>query len=136
MLSGLELAVERGCDATLEIRGPQLTDDERTHRDELDAIVRASATLADRVRIEPPLPRTEMPERLRSSDALLSATQPRASESLDKVVYEAASCGVPVVASNTALEEFLGDLPIELRFPARDPQGLARPAPRARVREL
>jgi glycosyltransferase involved in cell wall biosynthesis len=57
---------------------------------------------------------------LRESDALLSATQPRASETLDKVVYEAAACCVPVFASNVALDEFLGDLPLELRFPPRD----------------
>jgi glycosyltransferase involved in cell wall biosynthesis len=120
MLQGLENAVQRGCDAHLEIRGPQLTDDERAHWDELEDIVRASPTLADRVRIEAPLARDEIPDRLRESDALLSATQPRASETLDKVVYEAAACCVPVFASNVALDEFLGDLPLELRFPPRD----------------
>ena len=31
MLEALELAVRRGLDAQLEIRGPQLTDDERAH---------------------------------------------------------------------------------------------------------
>jgi glycosyltransferase involved in cell wall biosynthesis len=120
MLRGLEHAVQRGCDAHLEILGPQLTDDERAHRDELEDIVRSSPTLADRVRIEAPLARDEIPDRLRGSDALLSATQPRASETLDKVVYEAAACCVPVLASNVALDEFLGDLPLELRFPPRD----------------
>ena len=33
---------------------------------------------------------------------------------------------MPVVASNTALAEFLDGLPLELRFRARDPQDLAR----------
>ena len=54
------------------------------------------------------MPRDELPPLLRSADALLSATQPRGSETLDKVVYEAAACGVPVLASNTALDELLG----------------------------
>ena len=71
---------------------------------------------------------------LAATDALLSATQPRASETLDKVVYEAAACGVPVLASNPALDEFLGGLPLELRFPAARRAGARRPAARARGR--
>jgi glycosyltransferase involved in cell wall biosynthesis len=125
MLRALELATERGLDAQLELRGPQLTEDEEAHRRELEAIVAESDVLRDRVRIEPPLSRDEIPARLRASDALLSATQPRESETLDKVVYEAAACGVPVIASNTALDEFLTGLPVELRFKARDAEGLA-----------
>ena len=125
MLQALEVATERGLDAQLELRGPQLTEDEEAHRHELEAIVAESHVLRDRVRIEPPLARDEIPARLRAADALLSATQPRESETLDKVVYEAAACGVPVIASNTALDEFLGGLPVELRFQARDAEGLA-----------
>ena len=110
----------------LELRGPQLTEDEEAHRRELEAVVAASEALRDRVRIEPPLARDEIPALLRASDALLSATQPRTSETLDKVVYEAAACGVPVIASNTALDEFLAGLPVELRFRARDAESLAQ----------
>jgi len=126
MLEALELVVARGGDAQLEIRGPQLTDDEHEHRRELDATVAASPALRDRVRIEPPLPRDDLPGLLAGADALLSATQPRGSETLDKVVYEAAACGLAVFASNSALEEFLGSLPLELRFPPRDADSLAR----------
>lgn len=118
-------ALERGVDAELEIRGPQLTDDERAHAEELRRTVAASPVLADRVRIEPPLPRSELPALLRGADALLSATQPRGGETIDKVVLEAAACGTPVLASNTALDELLGDLPLELRFRARDAESLA-----------
>lgn len=125
MLAGLERAVERGVDAELEIRGPQLTDDERAHVEELRGAIEASSALAGRVRIEPPLPRAELPALLRGADALLSATQPRGSETIDKVVFEAAACGIPVLASNTALDELLGGLPLELRFRAGDPGGVA-----------
>ena len=125
MLDALELAVRRGFDAQLEIRGPQLTDDERAHRAELEEAVRASPELRDRVRIEPPLARDELPALLAGADALLSATQPRGSETLDKVVYEAAACAVPVVASNAALKEFLDGLPLQLSFPPRDAEALA-----------
>jgi glycosyltransferase involved in cell wall biosynthesis len=139
MLEGLRLAVDRGLDADLELRGPALTADEQAHAAELAAIVAESQQLRARVRIEQPLAREEIPGRLRRADALLSATQPRGSETLDKVVYEAAACGVPVVASNAALEEFLGGLDLELRFSPRDAGalaeillGLARAAPEAR----
>ena len=124
MLSALERAVERGVDAELEIRGPQLTDDERAHRRELEKRIAASA-LRDRVRLEDPLPRAQVPRLLAEADALLSATQPHAGETLDKVVYEAAACGVPVLASNAALAGFLEGLPIELSFPRRDARALA-----------
>jgi glycosyltransferase involved in cell wall biosynthesis len=125
MLDALELAVRRGCDVRLEIRGPQLTDDERAHVRELEESAQASPALRDRVRIEPPLPRAELPALLGGADALVSATQPRGSETLDKVVYEAAACEVPVLASNAALKDFLSDLPLELSFPPRDAEALA-----------
>jgi len=126
MLEGLRLAVERGLEAELELRGPALTEDERAHRTELERLVAGSKELRGRVRLEPPVSRDRIPALLQGSHALLSATQPHGGETLDKVVYEAAACGVPVVASNTALTEFLGDLDLELRFPARDPEALAR----------
>lgn len=126
MVRALELLADRGVEARLEIRGPQLTEDEAEHRRELAALVGASEVLRNRVRIEPPLARDEIPARLRAADALLSATQPRESETLDKVVYEAAACGVPVIASNAALDEFLAGLPLELRFRARDAESLAQ----------
>ena len=125
MLDALELAVERGCDAHLEIRGPQLTPDEEAHADELRSRVAASERLRTRVALEPALPREALPSLLAGADALLSATQPRETETLDKVVYEAAACEVPVVASNSALAEFLGGLPLALSFAPRDPDQLA-----------
>jgi glycosyltransferase involved in cell wall biosynthesis len=126
LLDGFRLAVADGLDATLEIRGPDLTDDERAYRDELAARVRADPALAGRVTLAPPVVRDEVPRLLAGADALVSATEPRGSETLDKVVYEAGACAVPVVASNTALAEFLDGLPVPLRFDARDGRDLAR----------
>jgi glycosyltransferase involved in cell wall biosynthesis len=131
LLDGFARAVEGGLDARLELRGPALTDDERAHREELRRRVESSGVLRDRVELAPPLPRRELPALLARADALVSATQPRGAETLDKVVYEAAACGVPVVASNEALAGFLDGLPLELRFPPRDAGALA-----ARLLEL
>lgn len=125
ILDGLERAVVRGLDAELEVRGPQLSDDERSYAAELRERIASSAALRDSVRIEPPLPRDALPELLRGADALLSATQPRSGDTLDKVVYEAAASGLPVLASSTALAEFLSGLPLTLAFPARDGDALA-----------
>jgi glycosyltransferase involved in cell wall biosynthesis len=126
MLAALELATEQGLDATLEIRGPALTDAEREHLGELRGIVAGSDVLRARVALEPPVSRDEVPALLAGTDVLLSATQPEGSETLDKVVYEAGAAGVPVLSSNVALDEFLGGLPIGLRFARRDPSDLAR----------
>jgi glycosyltransferase involved in cell wall biosynthesis len=126
MLDGLTLALADGVDATLELRGPELTDDERAHRGELAARIAADPQLAQRVTLAAAVVRDEIPALLASAGALLSATEPRGAETLDKVVYEAAACEVPVLASNTALAEFLDGLPVELRFRARDPEDLAR----------
>ena len=126
MLAGLELATAQGLDVTLEIRGPALTDAESSHLRELEQIVAASAALRARVTFEPPLSRDRVPALLADADLLLSATQPDGSETLDKVVYEAGAAGVPVLSSNSALDDFLGDLPLNLRFAKRDPEALAR----------
>lgn len=126
MLAGLEIATAQGLDATLEIRGPALTDAERDHLRDLERTVAASATLRSRVSFEPPVSRDAVPELLVGSDLLLSATQPDGSETLDKVVYEAGAAGVPVLSSNSALDEFLGGLPLTLRFTRRDADDLAR----------
>lgn len=125
MLHGLELASAQGLEAELEIRGPALTPTEAAHREELEALVAGSAALRERVRIEPPLPRDEVPALLAAADVLVSATQPEGSETLDKVVYEAAAAGLPVLSSNPALDEFLAGLPVRLRFARRDAADLA-----------
>jgi glycosyltransferase involved in cell wall biosynthesis len=126
MLEGLELATAHGLDATLEIRGPTMTEAEEAHLAELRRIVAASPVLGERVSLEPALPREEVLAALADADVLLSATQPERSETLDKVVYEAAAAGVPVLSSNVALDEFLGGLPVRLRFARRDAPDLAR----------
>ena len=125
MLAALERATEQGLDATLEIRGPALTAAEHDHLAELRQVVADSANLRRRVRLEPPISRDAIPALLAEADVLLSATQPEASETLDKVVYEASAAGVPVLSSNVALDEFLADLPLRLRFARRDPDDLA-----------
>jgi glycosyltransferase involved in cell wall biosynthesis len=47
-------------------------------------------------------------------------------DALDKAVYEASACAVPVIAGNPALEEHLSGLPVRLLFAQDDVDDLAR----------
>lgn len=109
-------------DATLELRGPSLTADERVHREELAVAVADDA----RISLEQPLSRAEVPALLRRADVLVSPAEPQAGTTLDKAVYEAAACARPVVTTNAALAPFLAGLPLQLLAPPRASDALAR----------
>ena len=108
-------------DATLELRGPALTADERAHREELVAATGDD----DRIVLEPPLPRAEVPALLAGADVIVSPAEPRSGATLDKAVYEAAACARPVVTTNAALRPFLAGLRVDLVAEARNPHALA-----------
>jgi glycosyltransferase involved in cell wall biosynthesis len=125
LLEGVRLAGERGLDLSVELRGPELTVDERRHRAELEATVAATPALRGRVTFAPPVARAPQAALLAAADALVSPTQPDGRVTRDKVVYEAGACAVPVLASNDALAGYLDGLPLRLRFPPRDAVALA-----------
>jgi glycosyltransferase involved in cell wall biosynthesis len=109
---GLETIV-RAADlagAELELRGPSLTDEERREAARLGAL---------EIRIEPPLPHTEIPALLARKDVLVNNMR---EGSLDKVVYEAAATCMPVLASNRGFDDIL---PPQLRFERDDALDLA-----------
>jgi glycosyltransferase involved in cell wall biosynthesis len=116
VLDAVGAAAAGGLDVELEIRGPQLTERQRTHRRELEDRVRSEPALRERVRIEDGVARDRLPALLRDADAVVSATAPTdGAEALDKVVYEAAAAGVPVVACNPSLQSQLGPLGLYFR---------------------
>jgi glycosyltransferase involved in cell wall biosynthesis len=125
LLDALELSVEDGADASLEIRGPSLTDDERAHRRELEDRIGASALLAARVTVLDPLPRRELPALLASADVVVSPNEPRSGATFDKAVFEAAACARPVVSTNQLFAPLLDGLTLRLLAPPADPPGLA-----------
>lgn len=127
LLDGFEEAVGNGLDAQLEIRGPSTKEDERLHRAELAARIADSPALAGRARLAEPVSRERIPALLAGSDALVTAADSgHDTQTLDKVVYEASACAVPVIASNPALAEYLDGLPLRLDFRPHDPHDLAR----------
>ena len=119
LLDAVELGAQSGLELRVEIRGPQITDRERWHRDELARRVAASSVLAERVTLKPGVSRDEVPALIRAADVVVSLTRGEtAGGALDKVVYEAAACAVPVIAGNRNFEDLLGALPIPLLLPA------------------
>jgi glycosyltransferase involved in cell wall biosynthesis len=125
LLDALSLAVGRGADVHLEIRGPSLTEDERAHRRELERRVENDDSLRTRVAILPSVPRSEIPTLLASVDLVVSPNEPRSGATLDKAVFEAAACARPVLSTNPAFASLLGGLALPLLAPARDPESLA-----------
>jgi glycosyltransferase involved in cell wall biosynthesis len=109
---GLDTIVRAAKDAgvDLELRGPTLTAEEESERVRLEALG---------ARIEPPLPRGDVPGLLMRKDVLVNNMR---EGSLDKVVYEAAATCMPVLASNTGFADLL---PPELRFRRDDADDLA-----------
>jgi glycosyltransferase involved in cell wall biosynthesis len=94
----------------LEVYGPSATDEERAERRRL---------LELGVKLLDPVPYSDVPALLASRDVLVNNMREGA---LDKIVYEAASTCMPVLASNTGFDDIL---PPELRFPRDDPDTLA-----------
>jgi glycosyltransferase involved in cell wall biosynthesis len=117
---GLDVIIEAlaGVDATLTVHGPALTDAERAHREQLERLAQ-SLGLAERVRLEGPVPRSRVPSLLAEADLLVNNMRPGAA---DKVVYEAAASCVPALASGPVFDDLL---PAELRFAPDDPAELA-----------
>jgi glycosyltransferase involved in cell wall biosynthesis len=120
------LAHREGLELRVAIHGASTTDEERRHRRELEALIDAER-LNGVVVVGQAVPRPLVPELVRAHDAVVNTTwsQP-AGGALDKVVYEAAACAVPVLACNPYFDEFLGNLPLELLFASDDDADLAR----------
>lgn len=108
------LVRERGVNVELEIRGPSETREEREH------LVYLQELASEAVRVEPPVPRTRLPDTFAQTDVLVNNT---AEGSLDKVVFEACASCLPVLASNPSFVVLLEE---EIRFDRNDVEGIAR----------
>ena len=125
LLDALSLAIDQGLDATLEMRGPSLTEDERAHRREIEAQIASDDRLRDRAWLAEAVGRSEIPATISGSDVIVSPNEPRSGATFDKAVYEAAACARPVVSTNQAFAPLLSGLPLELLAQPSNPHGLA-----------
>jgi glycosyltransferase involved in cell wall biosynthesis len=121
VLRAVRAALDAGVDVRLEVHGPALNADERAHRSELERLV-ADLDLAKRVRLGHAVLRSEVPEVLARTDALVNNMRAGAP---DKAAYEAAAACVPVLASNPVFDELLDGLAVPLRFERERPDELA-----------
>lgn len=96
--------------AELELRGPSLTDEERRHRDELG------------VPVEPPVARSEIAGVYARADVLVNNMRAGA---LDKVVFEAAAVGLPVLVASEGFDALVGGYEPPLRFAQDDATQIA-----------
>ena len=87
----------------------------------------ASLGWQERVRWEPSVPSTEMPDRLRGFDVVVlpSLTRPNWKEQFGRVLVEAMACGVPVAGSSCGeIPNVVGDAGVVV--PEGDPTALRR----------
>lgn len=87
----------------LDVHGPVLSAEEHAHREELEQLA-AELPLEGRVTLGEAVARAEVPALLAEYDALVNNMRAGAP---DKVVYEAAACCVPVIASNPVFDSLL-----------------------------
>jgi glycosyltransferase involved in cell wall biosynthesis len=104
-----------------EIRGPSLTAEEREHRAALTARI-ASGGLDGRVVVDGPVGRTKVHSLYARSDALVNNMRAGA---LDKVVFEAAGAGLPVLVASDGFASLVDGLDAPLRFRQDDAAELA-----------
>jgi len=120
IIRAVGIARRDGLDARLRIAGPSTTREERAHRAVLEREL--AVHLRHAGSIEGGLPPSDVPRAIADADTLVNAMVPGSG---DKVVFEAAAMGRPVLASNPAFASLLGDLPLNLRFPPGDARRLA-----------
>ena len=118
VLRALRRCADSGLDVRLRCHGPAGSDLERGHYENLRRLTR-ELRLERSVSLDGPVRRTEIPELLARSDALVNNMRAGAP---DKVVYEAACACTPVLASNTVFDALLPDA---LRFEREEPASLA-----------
>lgn len=97
----------------LEIRGPSLTVEERQHRARLVALG---------AHVEDPVPRSRIAEVYAAADVLVNNMRAGA---LDKVVYEAAAAGLPVLVASDGFASLVDGIEPPLRFAQDDAVSLA-----------
>jgi glycosyltransferase involved in cell wall biosynthesis len=105
-------ALLRDLPVAIELRGPSLTAEEKAHRAALATRI-AAADLANHVRLEPPVAQRDVANVYAGSDVLVNNMRAGA---LDKVVFEAAAAGLPVLVASEGFAPFVDGLGVPLRF--------------------
>ncbi len=117
IVQAAELARARGVDLQLDVYGPATTPDAQAEQEALEALVR-ELDAGQRVQIHSAVTRAEVIQLLANADLLVN----NAPGGADRIVYEAAASGIPVLASNPAHANLLE---ADAFYSRDDPQELA-----------
>lgn len=112
-LEQLAAAVARVPGTELVVVGPSLTHEERRHRDELRS---------RGIKVEEPVPHGRIGEVYAAADALVNNMRAGA---LDKVVFEAAAAGLPVLVASEGFDALVDGIEPPLRFEQDDASSIA-----------
>jgi glycosyltransferase involved in cell wall biosynthesis len=117
VLRAARRALDSGVDLRVALHGPTFNELERSYRASLEPLV-DELRLRDYVVLGEAVGRDELPAVLARSDVLVNNARGGA----DRIVYEAAASGIPVLASNPAHENLLEP---DAFFGHEDPASLA-----------
>jgi glycosyltransferase involved in cell wall biosynthesis len=117
ILRAARLALDHGVDVRVVVHGPAFTSEEQGERAALERLA-AELDLGAHVTLDGPLPRHELHALFADTDVLVN----NAIGGADRIAYEAAASGLPVLASNPVYENLLDP---ELLFPREDAAVLA-----------
>jgi glycosyltransferase involved in cell wall biosynthesis len=117
ILRATRLALDDGVDLRVVVHGPAFTPEEQGELAALERLV-AELDLGGQVELGGPLPRSELHALFADTDVLVNNARGGA----DRVAYEAAASGLPVLASNPVYENLLDP---EAFFAGEDAAGLA-----------
>jgi glycosyltransferase involved in cell wall biosynthesis len=117
IVRGAALALEYGVELQLDVYGPALTADSRAEQASLQTLVRELG-VTERVQLHGSVSRAEVVRLLAGADLLVN----NAPGGADRIVYEAAASGIPVLASNPAHTNLLAP---DAFYGRNDPEELA-----------
>jgi len=117
IVRAVRMALDSGLELRLLVHGPALTGEEEAERAALGRLV-GELRLEGIVTLAGPLERPALLSLLADADVLVN----NAKGGADRIAYEAAASGMPVLASNPVYESLLDP---ELFFGHEDPAGLA-----------
>ena len=118
---GVALARAGGTDVWVRCHGATGSAEEGAHLDRLRQLT-VELRLEDVFKLGGPVPRSDVPGLIASADLVINNMRAGA---VDKVVFEACACGVPVLVSNPPFADLLGDLSPSLLFDRDDPTSFA-----------
>lgn len=121
LLRAIRISLDRGCDIVCDIIGAAPRSDQETYLEKLKRDA-ADLGIAARINFRGKVSNQDIPDVLSEADCFVNTSR---TGSLDKAMVEAMAARLPVLTSNEAMREVLGDMSDQLMFPPGDDRALA-----------